>query len=210
MYSNRFFDNSGGQELEPSEFEPLRADVPSEISWCSQAFGRTPDAVNLWIGNSSSVTSIHSDPYENIYTVIRGTKHFTLLPPTEGWCLRERMYPHATYTRPSPTSTLTLTPSPATASPIRWSSITNPHLPDTLPPEAHPIHISLEAGETLYLPAGWWHHVRQGLDGNDIKCARGQEEKTIAVNWWYDFEGRGMGWVWLGFVRGGDVPDGNA
>ena len=25
-----------------------------------------------------------TDPYENIYTVIRGAKHFTLLPPTEG------------------------------------------------------------------------------------------------------------------------------
>jgi hypothetical protein len=27
------------------------------------------------------------DPYENIYTVVRGAKHFTLLPPTEGWSL---------------------------------------------------------------------------------------------------------------------------
>lgn len=36
-----------------------------------------------------------------------------------------------------------------------------------------------------------------------------KEEKTVAVNWWYDFEGRGMAWVWLGFFRGGDVPDGN-
>jgi len=184
--------------------------VPSEISWCSQAFDRHPDAVNLWIGNSRSVTSIHSDPYENIYTVIRGTKHFTLLPPTEGWCLQERKYPHATYTRPSPGSALTLTPSSASTTPIRWSSITNPHLPGTLPPEAHPIHISLKAGETLYLPAGWWHHVRQGLDGNNMNGEREEEEKTIAVNWWYDFEGKGMGWVWLGFFRGGDVRDGNA
>lgn len=175
-----------------------------------------------------SYSPISSDPYENIYTVIRGTKDFTLLPPTEGWCLQgsyrgltifvtyhllniltcpERFYPHATYTRPSPASTLTLTPSPLTTSPIRWSSILNPHLPDTLPREAHPIHISLKAGETLYLPAGWWHHVRQGLDANAEEL---KEEKTIAVNWWYDFEGRGMGWVWLNFLRGGHVPYGNA
>ena len=39
IYSNRFFENLLGQKTEPSEFEPLRADVPSEISWCSQAFG---------------------------------------------------------------------------------------------------------------------------------------------------------------------------
>lgn len=28
------------------------------------------------------------DPYENIYTLVRGRKHFTLLPPTEAWCLQ--------------------------------------------------------------------------------------------------------------------------
>lgn len=28
------------------------------------------------------------DPYENIYTVVRGEKHFTLLPPSDGWCLK--------------------------------------------------------------------------------------------------------------------------
>lgn len=49
---------------------------------------RSSEAVNVWIGNGASVTSIHSDPYENIYTVIRGEKHFTLFPPTEGWCLQ--------------------------------------------------------------------------------------------------------------------------
>lgn len=74
-----------------------------------------------------------------------------------------------------------------------------------LPPEVHPIHITLSAGETLYLPAGWWHHVRQG-DGLDNVFI---EDKTIAVNWWYDTEGKGMSWVWSSFLRGGDVPDGN-
>lgn len=39
------------------------------------------------------------DPYENIYTVIRGTKRFVLLPPTEGFLLAERKYPRAEYVR---------------------------------------------------------------------------------------------------------------
>jgi hypothetical protein len=42
------------------ELAKLRGDVPAEIPWCSEALGRRPDAVNLWIGNSKSVTSIHS------------------------------------------------------------------------------------------------------------------------------------------------------
>lgn len=77
LYSNRYFDL--GPKNDPSEFESLRSDVPSEILWCSEALGkvvnichsdnvtrlqlssgRSPDAVNLWIGDSASVTSIHS------------------------------------------------------------------------------------------------------------------------------------------------------
>lgn len=190
--------------------------------------GSPPEAVNIWIGNGASVTSVHSgsyspshkgfynsalsDPYENLYTVVRGVKHFTLFPPTEGWCLQgnprmktcsrliqtnlsERTYPHATYTRESPDSPLRITPT--SSPPVRWSSVQDPTDPLSLPPEASPLHVSLEAGDTLYLPAGWWHHVRQtGL--------------TIALNWWYDVEIRGMNWVWLNFLRGEseDLPDG--
>jgi len=193
VYSSRFF----GGTPDPSEFEPLRPDIPSEIPWCSEGLGKSPDAVNLWIGSHKSVTSIHSDPYENIYTVVRGSKHFTLLPPTDGWSLKERMYPHGTWERKIPGSGLTLTPSPPNVSPIRWSSIANPDVPGNVPPEAHPIQITVDAGEALYLPPGWWHHVRQ-------------DDNTIALNWWYDMEMRGMSWVVLSLLRGvGDVPSGN-
>ncbi|KAI0774451.1 Clavaminate synthase-like protein [Fomes fomentarius] len=191
MFTNRYFDMSG--EDDPSEFEPLREYVPSEIPWCSEALDRSPDAVNLWVGDEKSVTSIHSDPYENIYTVIRGAKHFTLLPPTEGWCLRERQYPHATYHRASPSSALELVPSPPSTPLIRWSSVADPTASGALPPEAHPIHITVKAGETLYLPAGWWHYVRQ-------------EGFTVAINYWYDMEGRGTSWVWLNLLRGSEDP----
>ncbi|KAJ6539351.1 cupin-like domain-containing protein [Mycena capillaripes] len=192
VYSNRFFEGTP----DPSEFEALRADIPSEIPWCSEAFGRAPDAVNLWIGSHKSVTSIHNDPYENIYTVVRGSKHFTLLPPTEGWYLKERMYPHGTWTRNNPDGGLTMVPS-LNVSPIRWSSVGDPDIKGNLPEEAHPIRITVEAGETLYLPQGWWHHVRQA-------------DNTIALNWWYDIEMRGMSWVVLSLLRGvGDVPSGN-
>ena len=71
----------------------------------SISLGQMPEAVNLWIGDGRSITSIHNgkvdvfvfvfslliatqDPYENIYTVVRGMKHFFLLPPSDGWCLK--------------------------------------------------------------------------------------------------------------------------
>ncbi|KAF8897538.1 Clavaminate synthase-like protein [Infundibulicybe gibba] len=195
VYPSDFFRGEGVNS--PAEYKSLRGDVPSEISWCSAALGHPPDAVNLWIGDSRSSTSIHSDPYENVYTVIRGRKHFTLVPPTGGWCLREREYPHAVFARESPGSKLEPIPSSADTPAVRWASITNPHLPGALPSDVHPIHITLSPGDTLYLPAGWWHHVRQS------------HGITVAVNWWYDMEMRGMSWVLLSFLRIKDVPPGN-
>ena len=40
-----------------------------------------------------------------------------------------------------------------------------------------PLRWEVAAGEVLYLPAGWWHHVQQLSDG---------DEPVIAVNYWYD------------------------
>lgn len=35
------------------------------------------------MGDSRAVTSMHKDHYENIYGVVRGTKTFTIIPPTD-------------------------------------------------------------------------------------------------------------------------------
>jgi hypothetical protein len=71
--------------------------------------GREPDAINFWFGDSRSKTCLHkgkingpnsdsqcwppflrstfTDPYENCYAVVRGTKTFVLLPPIEYYCV---------------------------------------------------------------------------------------------------------------------------
>ena len=73
MYDSQFFEEDSGH----TEYSPLRQDVSSEVPWCSEALGiditpkearnahmlatgKHPDAVNVWIGDSRSVTSIHS------------------------------------------------------------------------------------------------------------------------------------------------------
>ena len=105
----------------------------------------------------------------------------------------ERTYPHARYERSQSSSHLMVVPSGDDMPPVRWSSVLDPNSSGSLPPEAHPITITVSAGESLYLPAGWWHHVRQtGL--------------TVAVNYWYDIEGRGASWVWLNLLRGPTKP----
>ncbi|KAI7632484.1 hypothetical protein KC322_g22601, partial [Hortaea werneckii] len=72
-----------------NEYSNLYGDVPKDIPWARIALQQNADAVNLWVGNDRSVTSLHKDNYENIYVQIRGQKHFVLLPPVEMPCVNE-------------------------------------------------------------------------------------------------------------------------
>ena len=39
------------------EFKAIFEDVDSEIGWASEAFDKTPDAINFWMGDKRAVTS---------------------------------------------------------------------------------------------------------------------------------------------------------
>lgn len=71
----------------PVEYRAIEKDVDMDIAWCSDALGKKPDAVNFWFGDDKSATSLHKDPYENCYAVVRGQKTFILFPPTEYYCM---------------------------------------------------------------------------------------------------------------------------
>lgn len=105
--------------------------------------------------------------------------------------MAERLYPHARFVRSSPSKHFQIVPSRDTPL-VRWSSVLDPSLPGALPADVSPVQVRLRPGEALYLPAGWWHYVQQA------------KEITIAVNWWYDMEMRGMHWVLLNFLRDKD------
>ena len=62
LYPGSYF--TSADQDDNCELVNLRGDVPAEVPWCSEALGRCPDAVNLWIGDGRSVTSIHSGPFD--------------------------------------------------------------------------------------------------------------------------------------------------
>lgn len=62
------------------------------LAWADEAMGKQPEATNLWIGSEKSKTSMHRDHYENLFTVLRGTKIFTLYPPSEAHFLCDGMF----------------------------------------------------------------------------------------------------------------------
>ncbi|CAO3659240.1 unnamed protein product [Rhizopus stolonifer] len=161
----------------PAEYSSLEQDVDPDISWCSQALGKQPDAVNFWFGDDKSITSLHKDPYENCYAVIRGQKKFILFPPAEYYCMHESLYQNAVYEPNNDTQRLEIKPMD---SKTPWIPV-NPLCPDTdrYPKFKHarPIEITVNEGEMLYLPALWFHQVlQQGSEG------------VIAINYWYDMD----------------------
>ncbi|KAL6770523.1 hypothetical protein ACKKBF_B31595 [Auxenochlorella protothecoides x Auxenochlorella symbiontica] len=185
------------------EAPQLLADVALELGWASEAFGNQPEAVNLWVGDERSVTSWHRDPYENMYVVVRGAKRFHLLAPADGWRMAVRRAEVHCWEAagPGPQTGLELRPTGETtawssvtppgtgrgeagieAVVSRAAEAPGPGAPGAnsdapghfadpfLPP---PLEVEVGPGETLYLPAGWWHAVEQSPD-------------TIAVNYWHD------------------------
>ncbi|XP_058085277.1 lysine-specific demethylase JMJ32 isoform X2 [Magnolia sinica] len=166
-----------------SEYSHLAHDIDAHIPWATEALGTLPEAVNLWIGNHLSETSFHKDHYENLYAVISGEKHFLLLPPTDFHRMYIRDYPAARYSFSQETGEFTL----QLESPLRyvpWCSV-NPY-PSASTKEREmslyplyfngpkPFECTVKAGEILYLPSMWFHHVRQSPDNKG---------RTIAVNY---------------------------
>lgn len=98
--------------------------------------------INGWFGPAETVSCCHHDPMHNLLVQVVGSKRVTLFPP--GPAASRGLYPNSG--RQSNTSQV---------------DIEAPQL-DKYPlfAELKPIVFELQEGDTLYIPPGWWHHVR--------------------------------------------------
>lgn len=132
--------------------------MPKDIAFARIALDKEADAVNLWIGNDRSVTSLHKDNYENVYVQVRGQKRFVLLPPVEMPCVNEQPLRRAAY-RYAASDTVD-------GRMVIQSSEVDERLPvptwDPDEPEkratlyshlSKPLRVTLNEGDMLYLPA---------------------------------------------------------
>ncbi|TPX31052.1 hypothetical protein SmJEL517_g05530 [Synchytrium microbalum] len=188
-----------------ADFSVLFQDIPQDIPFMTEALGRSPDAVNLWIGNSRAVTSCHKDHYENMYVVLAGSKTFTLIPPTEAWCLSGTpvIRKSETYTSLRLSSIESIFPvAKYQPSNLQFDGLTQWSIVDVEPSQntpwipvnvidpgskypwfseyCRPHTVMLHAGDMLYLPSLWFHHVQQTSEPLDGFSA------AIAINYWYD------------------------
>ncbi|TGJ79567.1 hypothetical protein E0Z10_g9196 [Xylaria hypoxylon] len=147
----------------------MRKRVEKSIAFARIALERDPDAINMWIGNSRSVTALHRDNYENIYVQAAGRKHFVLLPPLFQPCVNEQDLEPATYVRARSVGQargeeeegLVLRMDETVddeASKVPFATW-DPDTPEVrATPYSHlaePMRVSLEPGDMLYLPAMW-------------------------------------------------------
>ncbi|KAK5657312.1 hypothetical protein OQA88_3376 [Cercophora sp. LCS_1] len=174
-----------------TEYPSLFTHVPPTIPFARIALDQSPDAINLWIGNSQSVTALHKDNYENIYVQILGQKQFVLLPPHCQPCVNEQLLRPATYQRNSGNLELELEDGDDVPFAI-W----DPDRPGERGTEysalVEPVRVTLKEGDMLYLPAMWYHKVSQSC---------GDEGICVAVNYWYDMDFTGPLYPFSNFVR---------
>ncbi|KAJ3534365.1 hypothetical protein NM208_g7565 [Fusarium decemcellulare] len=182
------------------EYIALFSDVQKDIPFARIALGKAPDAVNLWIGNSKSVTALHKDNYENIYVQVLGRKHFVLLPSLCHPCVNEQPLRPATYKRAEHDLQLEMDSDNELVPFAIW----DPDRPEeNATPFSHlaqPLRVTLNPGDMLYLPAMWYHKVSQS-------CAEEDEGFVLAVNYWYDLDFNGPLYPTSAFVR--DISLGN-
>ncbi|KAK6594728.1 phospholipase a2 [Botrytis cinerea] len=129
------------------------------------------------------------------------TKTFYSTSPLFHPCINEVPLSSTSYVRStSDPATLNIEPdSPSVELPVAtW----DPDVPSRNPTKyshlAQPMHVTLEKGDMLYLPALWYHKVGQSC-GEDGIC--------VAANYWYDMDFGGSFWPLCNFVRSVSLQD---
>ncbi|XP_060516854.1 bifunctional peptidase and (3S)-lysyl hydroxylase Jmjd7 isoform X2 [Cylas formicarius] len=155
-----------------SDFPELLEDIDVEIGWASTAFDKKPDAVNFWMGDERAITSMHKDPYENIYCVVDGYKDFILSPPMDLPYIPYKKFPVRRY-KDVGSGSFEISEIPNQKD-ISWIAL-DPLKPTTTKGKPRLFRVRVEKGDLLYLPGLWFHHVKQS-------------HGCIAVNYWYDMD----------------------
>jgi jumonji domain-containing protein 7 len=171
---------------------------PSTFTFAEEAFGTgPPDAINIWIGNERSVSSMHKDHYENLFYVCSGQKEFVLCPPSDVLFLNEEEFQSGTFCPAiddddgSSWVVVAYDKDDDNDRKQFWiePDILN-HCESKFPllKNAHPIKVSVCEGEMLYIPSLWYHRVTQTCE-------------TVGVNYWYDMKFDNPNWCYFNFLK---------
>jgi hypothetical protein len=136
VQSNDFYLVARNNFFENPRLRSLRDDLdpPEDIISDSD---RRPGAAKLWLGPEGTVTPLHYDEHSIMFTQVYGTKHFRLIPAFDlDYVYRRDVY---------------------------YSEVD----PDDVDERRHPLFarasvmdVTVEPGDGLFIPAGWWHWAK--------------------------------------------------
>jgi hypothetical protein len=134
--TNDFYLVANNHAMERAALEPLLDDVKAPHPYLEPR--RSGDCISLWFGPQGTVTSLHHDTTNVLFCQVFGKKKVTLIPPDE-----------LLLTRPIHSGVFSVVD------------------PEALDLEAFPELLGMRKrevivapGEALFIPVGWWHHVR--------------------------------------------------
>ena len=108
---------------------------------------------NLWMNLQSAISTLHYDASHNLLMLVEGTKEIKIIAPC-----------HTAKLHPVPASDEN--PNHSTLSPVKVDEIMKEL-------NEYAYTITLNAGDVLFIPQGWWHQVHSS------PC-------SMALNFWFD------------------------
>ncbi len=114
--------------------------------------------VSIWIGNQSRIAA-HYDIPDNVAAVAVGKRRFTLFPPEQ----LDNLY----------VGPLDFTPAGQSASLVDFHNPDFNKYPQFKTAIRHALVAELEAGDAIFIPSMWWHHVE------------GLSSLNVLVNYWW-------------------------
>lgn len=127
---------------------PPAAHIPSSL------YGKSIDQLeepllNAWFGPAGTISPLHTDSYHNILCQVVGKKYVRLYSPDQ----TSSLYPRSVENGIDMSNTSRI--------PIELVEMSlGPDDDFPLFDEAQYIETILNEGDSLYIPAGWWHYVR--------------------------------------------------
>jgi len=120
--------------------------------------GERDALASIWIGNRTRIAA-HYDLPDNLACVVAGRRRFTLFPPQQV----ENLY----------VGPLDFTPAGQAISLVDFLTPDLERFPRFATAMAHAQFAEMEAGDALFIPSMWWHHI-QAL-----------EDFNVLVNYWW-------------------------
>lgn len=145
----------------------LQADLPPPGIVKSAGKGDIYNS-SIWLGLEPTYTSWHRDPNPNLFSQLHSSKMVRLLPPNAGAAIFGEVQ-----------SSLGRSGSSRIRGYEMMYGEEREALHEAIWSGSAPADIQetrLDAGDSLFIPKGWWHSIKSACDDGRLNCS---------VNWWF-------------------------